>query len=124
MVVHIADVIAGLVSVGIIVIGVRFILQPQASAAGFGVSAPPNPGVGAYLRVKGDRDIGAGLATLAVLFAGSSHVLGLVLILQAVMPIGDAAIVLANKGKPAVAFGVHGLTAAVMVVAGILLLLN
>lgn len=124
MIVHVADVIAGLIGVGIIAIGIRFILQPQAAAAGYGVSAPPNPGVYAYLCVKGNRDIGAGLATLGVLFAASSHVLGLILILQAVMPIADAVIVFANKGKPAVALGVHGLTAAFMVVAGILLLLS
>jgi hypothetical protein len=122
--VHIADVIGGLVGVGIIAVGIRFILQPQAAAAGYGVSAPPNPGVHAYLAVKGGRDIAFGLVTLGLLFAASAHVFGLLLILESAAAIADAVIVFANKGKPAVALGVHGLTAAVMIVAGILLLIS
>ncbi|HEV3359797.1 MAG TPA: DUF4267 domain-containing protein [Pseudonocardiaceae bacterium] len=124
MLVHIADVIGGLVGVGIIAVGIRFILQPQAAAAGYGVSAPPNPGVHAYLAVKGGRDIAFGLVTLGLLFAASAHVFGLLLILESAAAIADAVIVFANKGKPAVALGVHGLTAAVMIVAGILLLIS
>lgn len=124
MLVHIADGIAGLVGLGIIAIGIRFMLQPQASAAGYGVTAPPGPGVYAYLCVKGVRDITLGLVTLGLLFVVSPHILGLLILIEAVSPIGDATIVLANKGKPAVAFGVHGATAAVMIAAGILLLVS
>ncbi len=124
MLVHIADVIGALVGVGILVVGIRFILQPQAAATGYGVSAPPNPGVNAYLAVKGGRDIAFGLVTLGLLVAASAHVFGLLLILESAAAIADCLIVFANKGKPAVALGVHGLTAAVMIVAGILLLVS
>ncbi|HEY4022663.1 MAG TPA: DUF4267 domain-containing protein [Pseudonocardiaceae bacterium] len=124
MLVHIADGIVGLVGVGIIAIGIRFMLQPQAAATGYGVSAPPGPGVYAYLCVKGLRDITLGLATLGLLFVASPHILGLLIILEAVSPIGDAVIVLANKGKPAVALGVHAATAAVMIAFGIVLLVS
>ncbi len=124
MLVHIADVIGGLLGLGIIGVGIRFILQPQAAASGYGVSAPSNPGVYAYLCVKANRDITFGLLTLGLLFAASPHVFGLLLVLESVAPIADAVIVLANKGKPAVAFGVHALTAAVMIVAGVLLLIS
>jgi hypothetical protein len=120
MLVHIADVIGGLVGVGILLVGIRFILRPQAAADGYGVSAPPN----AYLAVKGGRDIAFGLVTLGLLFAASAHVFGLLLILESAAAIADCLIVFANKGKPAVALGVHGLTAAFMVVAGIVLLIS
>ena len=122
VIVHIADVLAGIIGVGIIAIGIRFMLRPQAGATGYGVSIPPGQGVYAYLCVKGVRDIASGLVTLGLLFAAPAHLLGLFLILQAATPIGDNVIVLANKGKPAVAFGVHGATAAVMIVLGVLLL--
>lgn len=124
MLVHIADVIGGLLGVGIVAVGIRFILKPQAAAAGYGVSAPPNPGVNAYLAVKGGRDITFGLVTLGLLFAAPAHIFGLLLILESAAAIADAVIVFANKGKPAVALGVHGLTAAFMIVAGILLLIS
>lgn len=124
MIVHIADVIAGLVGVGIIAVGIRFMFQPQACATGYGVSAPDGPGVYAYLCVKGVRDIASGLITLGLLIAAPPHILGLFLILQAFTPIGDAVIVLSNKGKLATALGVHAATAAVMIVFGILLLVS
>lgn len=122
MVVLIADVIAGLVGLGIIVVGIRFILAPQAAAAGYGVSAPDGPRGYAYLCVKGGRDITFGLVTLGLLFFASAHVLGLLMLLESAAAIADAIIVFANKGKPAIALGVHALTAAIMIAAGILLL--
>ena len=51
----------------IIFIGARFLLAPEAAAAGYGVPSKPS----AYLSVKGDRDITYGLVGLALLaFAG------------------------------------------------------
>jgi hypothetical protein len=122
MVVHVAYVIAGIIGVGLILIGIRFMVQPQAAAAGYGVRAPAGPGVYAYLCVKGVRDITFGLVTLGLLFFAPVHLFGLLLIIEAPAAIGDAAIVFADKGKPAVALGVHGLTAAIMIALGILLL--
>ncbi|HJP78669.1 MAG TPA: DUF4267 domain-containing protein [Pseudonocardiaceae bacterium] len=122
MVVDVAYVIAGIIGVGIFLVGIRFILQPQAAATGYGVSAPDGPGVYAYLCVKGGRDIAFGLVTMGLLFAAPVHVFGLFMIIVAAAPIADAIIVFANKGKPAIALGVHALTAAVCVAAGILLL--
>ncbi|MEU8106540.1 DUF4267 domain-containing protein [Nonomuraea muscovyensis] len=49
--------LAGLIAIGIILIGIRLLLQPVASAAGYGVPVSMN----AYLTVKGVRDITAGL---------------------------------------------------------------
>lgn len=128
MVVTIADVLAGIIGVGIIAIGIRFLLQPQASADGFGVKVLPGQGVRGYLSVKGVRDIVSGLVPLGLLIFASAHTLGLVMVIEAVTPIGDGAIVLANKGllsiksRLAIAFGVHWATAVVCVLSGVMLL--
>lgn len=120
--VDVAYVIAWIVGVGILLVGVRFILQPQAAADGYGVSAPAAAGVNAYLSVKGGRDIAFGLVTIGMLVVAPVHVVGLLMLLESTAAIADAIIVFANKGKPAIALGVHALTAAFMIAAGILLL--
>ncbi|GGK56924.1 membrane protein [Planomonospora parontospora subsp. parontospora] len=119
MLTDIATVLAGLVAVGIILIGVRFLLQPVASAEGFGVPVPMN----AYLTVKGVRDITAGLVVLPALVTGDRHMLGWLILASVFAPLGDMVVVLRNGGPRAVAFGVHGLTAAVMAAAAAVLIL-
>ncbi|HEX3784826.1 MAG TPA: DUF4267 domain-containing protein [Pseudonocardiaceae bacterium] len=120
---HIAQVLAGLVGVGIIVIGIRFLIQPAACADGFGVAIAPAPGVNGYLATKAVRDIASGLFIFALLVLASTQVVGVFLLLASLIAFGDMGIVLRNGGKPAVAFGVHGATGAVIVVAGLLFLL-
>lgn len=53
--------LAGLLAAGIIFIGARFIVAPCVAAAGYGVLPDlDQPSVGAYLSVKGVRDIQRG----------------------------------------------------------------
>ena len=47
---------------------------------------------------------------------------GLVLLVDALIPVGDMSLILAAKGSAKHAFGIHGLTAALMVVAAVVLL--
>jgi hypothetical protein len=120
VVVTIASWLAALIGVGIIVIGVRFLVVPQVSAKGYGVPSPAS----AYLSVKGVRDIASGLAVFAVMAGGDHHTLGWLILAETFTAAGDAAIVLRNGGTRAVAYGVHGATAAVMVaIAAVLILL-
>jgi hypothetical protein len=120
---HVAYAIAWIIGVGIFFIGVRFLLVPRPSAAGFGVAVGPQAGdANAYLAVKGVRDIGSGLIAIALILAATAHVLGLFMLSAAVMPIGDALIVLRYQGPKLTAYGIHGATAAVMLVAAALLL--
>jgi hypothetical protein len=115
--------LAGLIASGIIFIGARFIVAPRVAAAGYGVQADPDqPSVGAYLRVKGIRDIASGLIVVILMAAGATHLLGWVVLAATIIPLADATIVLRNGGPKSIAWGVHGLTAVFMLVTSALLL--
>lgn len=117
-------VLAGLLAAGIVFIGARFLVAPRVAAAGYGVPADlDRPAAGAYLSVKGVRDIATGLFVIILLSAGATHLVGWVMLAATIIPIADAAIVLRGGGSKSVAWGVHGLTAAVMLVTTALLLI-
>jgi Domain of unknown function (DUF4267) len=119
----IAYTLAGLIAAAIIFIGARFIVAPRVAAAGYGVQADlGQPSSGAYLRVKGVRDIASGLIVIILMAAGATHLLGWVILAATIIPLADAAIVLASGGPRSIALGVHGLTAAVMLTTSALLL--
>ncbi|MFF5076149.1 DUF4267 domain-containing protein [Actinoplanes sp. NPDC000266] len=101
----------------IVFIGVRFLLQPEAAAAGYGVPSPR----GAYLSVKGVRDLTYGVLGLCLLaFAGAEAAAWFMLVV-AIAPFGDTVIVLRNGGSRATAFGVHFATAVVVLISAALL---
>jgi len=111
--------LAGLTGLGIIFIGARFLFAPAAAAAGFGIIVRPDD---AYLSVKGVRDIASGLIAIILLATGSPHVLGWFELAASTIPIGDALIVLRHQGPKATAYGVHGVTALVLLATAALLL--
>jgi hypothetical protein len=104
---------AGGAGVGIIYVGSRFLLNPQRAAHDFGVAVSPAD-VGPYLAIKGVRDITSGLVLLAVLATGQRGAQGWALRAAAFTPVADTLIVLRHAGAPAVAFGIHDLTAALL----------
>ncbi|RSM37167.1 DUF4267 domain-containing protein [Amycolatopsis balhimycina DSM 5908] len=116
-------ILVALVSLGIIYVGLNYLFAPTKIAAGFGFTEVPE-NADTFLNVKGGRDIGAGLVPLALMIYGDPHALGWVFLTAAVWPLFDMLIVLRHRGKKAIAFGVHGLTAVVMAVAALLLLLG
>jgi uncharacterized protein DUF4267 len=116
-----ALVVAVVACAAIIVLGTRFLLSPQRATADFGV-APDN--IRALAATKGVRDITSGAVLLAVWAAAGPEALGWGLAVAALTPVADAVIVLTNGGKPATALGVHGLTAAVILAAGLVLALG
>jgi hypothetical protein len=121
----IAYTLAGLIGAGIIFIGARFILAPRVAAAGYGVQPDLSPkAAGAYLSVKGVRDIASGLFVFILMAAGATHLVGWVMLAANIIPIADAAIVLGNGGSKSIAFGVHGVTAIVMLITSALLLIS
>jgi uncharacterized protein DUF4267 len=115
-----ALVVVGVIGVGIILIGTRYLLDPAASAAGFGVPVPPADDP--FLAVKGVRDIGSGLILLTVLAMRRPRVVGWVTLAASFMPFGDALIVLAYGGPAYAAYGVHGATAVVALAAAAVLI--
>ena len=118
----IAYTLAGLIGAGIIFIGARFIVAPRVAAAGYGVQADPDQ-PSAYLSVKGVRDIASGLFLFILMVAGATHLLGWVILAATIIPLADVKIVLGNGGSKSIAWGVHGVTAAVMLVTSALLLI-
>ncbi|MGF1430374.1 DUF4267 domain-containing protein [Kitasatospora sp. LaBMicrA B282] len=105
----------------IVFVGVRFLVDPQGAAAGFGINGPHGAGSG-YYDIKGVRDITSGLVVLALLAAGQRRALGWALLAEAFTPFGDATIVLTHGGSLATALGIHALTATVVAFTGVLLL--
>jgi uncharacterized protein DUF4267 len=116
--------LATVIAVGITYVGLNFFLRPHAAAAGYGVRVPEQRGAtDAYFAVKGIRDIASGLVLTAVMLAAPASVVGWVMLAYTVVPLADMVIVLRWGGRKAVAFGVHGATAALMVVITVLLML-
>ncbi|GAA3227751.1 DUF4267 domain-containing protein [Nonomuraea helvata] len=103
-------------------VGVSYLLAPQSMAPNFGLPSWPHGEGAGFLAVKGARDLASGLVILTVLMTGNRRVLGWVMLATALTPIGDMFIVLLSGGDPATAFGVHGATAAAVVLAGGLVL--
>lgn len=118
-------VLAGILAAAIIVIGARFLIAPRTAAAGYGVLPDVDQaGVRAYMSVKGIRDITTGLFVIVVMLAHATHLVGWVMLTATLIPIVDATIVLSNGGPKSITYGVHGGTAAVMLVTTALLLVG
>ena len=118
-------VLAGLLAAGIIFLGARFLIAPRIAAAGYGVLPDVDEAsVRAYLSVKCVRDIATGLFVIILMIAGETQLVGWVMLAATIIPLGDAAIVLRSGGSKSVAWGVHGVTAVVMLVTTALLLLS
>ncbi|MFD8502576.1 DUF4267 domain-containing protein [Streptomyces sp. NPDC059687] len=114
--------LALLLDLFVLVIGARFLLQPRAAAIGYGVPAEPG-GDAAYLEIKGLRDASTGILGLAVLAFAGAHAEAWFMVAAALLPLGDALIVLRHGGTRAAAFGIHFVTAAVVPVSAALLFL-
>jgi hypothetical protein len=112
-----------LLAVGIIAIGTQYILSPIAATRTFGLPLP-DYGVNTlwWLRLKGVRDIAAGLTVLALMAWATPHEVGIILLAEAIIPVGDMLFILAAKGSTAKAFGMHGVTAVVMVLTAMTLM--
>lgn len=119
---HIATVLAALGGLFIIYVGISYLVDPLTTVAGFGITSWPTTEGTALYSIKGDRDIAFGLAILGLLFTGHRRALGVVQLAVATAPFADMLIVLNDGGPAATAFGVHGLTAVLVAVTGVLLL--
>ena len=115
--------LSGVIAVGIMFIGARFFFAPHSAAAGYGVSVGPDPRWEAYLSVKAVRDFASGLFITILILNRSAQLLGWFMLAATIIPLADAAIVLRHGGTRTAAFGIHGVTAGVMlIISGVLLL--
>ncbi|MEV6033720.1 DUF4267 domain-containing protein [Nonomuraea sp. NPDC052116] len=119
-----AYVIAALVGIGLVVVGLRFLLVPEAAAKAYGVpGSASGMDTGAYFSVKAVRDLGTALAIFVMIAVADAHTLGWVILVMCIIPLGDALIVARRGGHPSISWGIHGATALVSAAAGVLLLL-
>lgn len=123
MQITIASVVAALIAVTVTLMGCTYLVSPALVTGSFGLKLPsPDEDTRAWLRLKGIRDVGCGLAVLLLLLAAGRRPLAIALLALAVIPLGDMAIVLGSGGSRTKAFTIHGLTCAVMLAVGLLLL--
>jgi hypothetical protein len=109
-----------LVALAIIAIGTGYIASPTTMVRSFGLPLPGDDlNIPSWLRLKGVRDIVAGLLVLAFMVWGVQREIGIVLLIEAIIPLGDMLVILAAKGSTKSAFGIHGLTSAIMVLAAV-----
>ncbi|WP_211115040.1 DUF4267 domain-containing protein [Nitrospirillum amazonense] len=117
--------VALLAAFGIIVIGVLYLLSPRSATLSFGLPLPEaGVNIAWWLRLKGVRDIASGLVVLALMVWGGPQMVGIALLVEAMIPLGDMSLILAAKGSTGRAFGIHGVTAALMVLAAVPLLVG
>ncbi|MGW4742058.1 DUF4267 domain-containing protein [Nocardia xishanensis] len=106
----------------IVYVGLNYVTAPESVAPGFGLPAWPDGEAAAFMNLKGVRDIGLGLVILALLAAKQRYALGIATLVIALVPFGDMLTVLRWDGSTGAAFGIHGLTAALVALTGALLL--
>ncbi|MFI6940440.1 DUF4267 domain-containing protein [Streptomyces sp. NPDC050418] len=106
----------------VLYLGLSFILFPAASTPGVGLPTWPEGDGGGFLVMKGIREFSMGLVLVALWLTRHRRALGWVLLMEAVAPFGDMINVLTHHGSAAAAFGIHGLTAALIAATGALVL--
>jgi uncharacterized protein DUF4267 len=117
--------LALLLALAIIAIGALYVGSPLTPMRSFGLPLPEaDANIAWWLRLKGVRDITSGLIVLAFMMWGAPSGVGLILLVEAIIPVGDMLLILAAKGSTKTAFGVHGFTAVLMVLAAMPLMMG
>jgi Domain of unknown function (DUF4267) len=116
-------ILTALIAVGIIVIGCFYLVSPERISGTFGLKPPASDAdTRAWLRPKGIRDVASGLVLLTIMLTADRRLVSIALLVYAIIPLGDMSIVLGSGGSRSKAFSVHGVTCAVMLVVGLLLI--
>src|SRR6516164_4975254 len=116
-------VLAALLALGIIVIGCFYLVSPERISGTFGLKPPASDAATrAWLRPKGIRDVVAGLVVLTMMLTADGRLVGIALLVEAIIPLGDMSIILGSGGSRSRALSIHGVTCAVMLVVGLLLI--
>jgi hypothetical protein len=115
--------LAALIAVAVAIIGSLYLLSPERISGSFGLKPPASDAdTRAWLRLKGIRDVGAGLVVLTMMLTTDTRSLGIALLAFSIIPFGDMSIVLGSGGSKSKAFSIHGATCAVMLVVGLFLI--
>ena len=109
-----------LIPIGIIGIGINFILNPAGASAGYGIPIT-DPNSFPYMWIKGIRDIFSGLVILSFLFRGDRKVTAILFAIAILIPFCDGLVIIANSGFAAPLL-IHWGTALYMLVVSFFLL--
>jgi hypothetical protein len=118
---RITTVLAVLCGLAGLFFGLNFLLNPHA-ADSFGITPWPTGDAAGYFVVKAVRDIAYGLVLLVLLARGHRRTLGWVVLIDALIPLGDGTAVVTHGGTWAHALSVHYSAAALVVLTAALLL--
>jgi Domain of unknown function (DUF4267) len=93
-------IVAALIAVGIIVIGCFYLASPERISGSFGLKPPASDAdTRAWLRPKGIRDVLAGLVVLTMMLTADRRLVGITLLVEAIIPLGDMSIILGSGIK-------------------------
>jgi hypothetical protein len=85
------------IPVGIIVIGINFILNPVGASTAFGIPIH-DPAAFPYMWTKGIRDIFSGLVVLTFLLKGDRRTTAILLSIAILIAFGDGLVILKHRG--------------------------
>lgn len=112
---------AGLIGLGLIFIGIRFLIAPETGERGYGLDFSENADY-SFHYIKGVRDVFCGTLILALALWKQRAELALTLGLGATIPFVDFLIVLNAPNSNRAALWIHGVTTLVLIaLAGFLL---
>jgi hypothetical protein len=107
------------IPIGIIGIGINFILNPVGASAAYGV--PINdPAAFPFMWIKGIRDIFSGLVILPFLFNGNRRVTAILFAIAIFVPFCDGLVIIGNSGFAAPLFIHWGTMIYMLIVAAFL----
>lgn len=114
--------LTAIVAVGIIFLGARFMIAPNAGAEGFGILLAPTKEAMAYGWIKGIRDIFSGLVVLIFLISRQPRATAVAFGAAVIIPVSDFLTVLAVNGtQDTTHLSIHGITAVYMILTTIFL---
>ncbi|WP_326770947.1 DUF4267 domain-containing protein (plasmid) [Streptomyces sp. NBC_01591] len=119
---HITTALAVLTGATVLFFGLNFLLNPDGAPAGFGIAPWPKGNADGYFVVKGIRDIAVAFTVFLLLALGQRRTLGWVVLIDAIIPLGDMLTVVTHGGTFTTALSVHVSAAAVVVLTAVMLL--
>jgi hypothetical protein len=108
------------IPIGIIGIGINFILNPAGASAGYGIPIT-DPNSFPFMWIKGIRDIFSGLVILPFLLQGDRKVTSILFAIAIFVPFCDGLVIIANSGFTAPLL-IHWGTAVYMLTVSVFLL--
>ena len=108
-----------IIPIGIIGLGINFILHPVGASAAYGVPIS-DPAAVPFMWIKGIRDIFSGLVILPFLWKGNRNVTAIIFAISIFVPFCDGLVIISNSGFAAPLFIHWGTTVYMVVVAACL----